>query len=50
MFIGEGIPSGVIVTILNNNAIAYAGVGGGVYTPELTSARSIIPINWRIVF
>ena len=50
MEIGSGIPSGVIVSIFGGNAIAYTGVGGGVYSPELTTSKTIIPINWRIIF
>jgi hypothetical protein len=50
MDIGSGIPSGVIISIFGGHAIAYAGVGGGVYSPELTTSKTLIPINWRIIF
>jgi type IV pilus assembly protein PilY1 len=48
--IGTAIPSGVIITIVNNEATAYVGVGGGVFSPRLPNRNSIIPVNWRIVF
>jgi type IV pilus assembly protein PilY1 len=50
MEIGSGIPSGVIISIFGGNAIAYTGIGGGVYSPELTTHKTVIPINWRIIF
>jgi type IV pilus assembly protein PilY1 len=48
--IGTSIPSGVIVTFVWGEAVAYTGVGGGVDTPHLTSSRSIYPMSWQIVF
>lgn len=48
--IGSSIPSGVIITFIWGEAVAYTGVGGGVDTPHLTSSRSIIPMTWQIVF
>ncbi|MEI9476045.1 MAG: PilC/PilY family type IV pilus protein, partial [Deltaproteobacteria bacterium] len=48
--IGTAMPSGVIITFMGGVAVGYAGVGGGVYTPMLPSTKSLIPINWRIVF
>jgi type IV pilus assembly protein PilY1 len=50
MTIGSGIPSGVILTIIGGTVTGYAGVAGGVYSPPLSSTRSIVPTNWRIVF
>ncbi len=50
MLIGSAIPSGVIITFIGGTSVGYVGVGGGVYRPTLFSARSIIPVNWRIVF
>lgn len=50
MNIGFAIPSGVIVTFIKGTAVGYAGVGGGVYSPQLASTKSLVPINWRIVF
>jgi len=48
--IGTAMPSGVIITFMGGIAVGYAGVGGGVYTPMLPSTKSLIPINWKIVF
>jgi type IV pilus assembly protein PilY1 len=48
--IGTAIPSGVIITFIGGTAVAYTGVGGGVDMPTLTSTRSLVPIDWRIVF
>jgi len=48
--IGTSIPSGVIITFISGTAIAYGGVGGGVYRPPIPSTKSIIPITWRVVF
>jgi len=50
MDIGAGIPSGVIISIFGGHAIAYLGVGGGVYSPELTTSKTLVPINWRTIF
>lgn len=53
-FMGEEekttIPSGVIITFIGGNAVAYAGVGGGVFIPPLPSTKSLFPVNWRIKF
>lgn len=43
------IPSGVILTFIGGKAVAYAGVGGGVFIPPLPKTKSLIPVNWRIV-
>ena len=48
--IGPAIPSGVIITFIGGQAVGYAGVGGGVYTPPLPSVKSLVPMSWRIVF
>jgi type IV pilus assembly protein PilY1 len=48
--IGTAMPSGVIITFVGGTAVAYTGVGGGVYIPQLASTKSLLPINWRIVF
>jgi len=48
--LGVSIPSGVIVTFIGATSVAYGGVGGGVYRPPLPTTKTIIPVNWRIVF
>ena len=48
--IGSGIPSGVIITFIGGEATSYAGIGGGVYSPPLTSRKSLLPINWKLLF
>jgi len=48
--IGTAIPSGVIITFIQGNTVAYTGVGGGVDMPPLTTTRSLVPIYWRNVF
>jgi hypothetical protein len=48
--IGSGIPSGVIITFIGGEATSYAGIGGGVYSPPLTNRKSLLPINWKLVF
>jgi type IV pilus assembly protein PilY1 len=48
--IGTAIPSGVIITFIGGTATAYVGVGGGVYRPPLPATKSLIPMNWRILF
>lgn len=50
LIIGTAIPSGVIVTVIGGNASAYVGVGGGVYSPQLSSRRSLLPLHWKLVF
>jgi type IV pilus assembly protein PilY1 len=47
---GTAIPSSVIITVINGIATGYVGVGGGVYRPTLWSGKTLIPINWRLVF
>jgi len=48
--IGTAIPSGIIISFIKGEAIAYIGVGGGVVQPQLKNPKSLIPRNWRIVF
>lgn len=48
--VGTAIPSGVIITFVKGIAVSYAGVGGGVFRPGLGSTRSLVPVNWKIVF
>jgi type IV pilus assembly protein PilY1 len=48
--VGTAIPSGVIITFIGGTAVAYTGVGGGVYIPKLAGTKSLLPVNWRIVF
>jgi type IV pilus assembly protein PilY1 len=48
--IGAGIPSGVIITFISGQATGYVGVGGGVYLPDLSKTKPLIPLNWRVLF
>ena len=48
--IGTAIPSGIIITFINGQAIGYLGVGGGVYRPTLPTTRTLYPIQWEVVF
>jgi hypothetical protein len=50
LLMGTAIPSGVIITFIGGKAVAYAGVGGGVYTPQLGSTSPLVPMTWRVVF
>jgi type IV pilus assembly protein PilY1 len=47
--VGFSIPSGVIITFLGGTAVAYEGVGGGIYTPAIGRKKSLVPVYWRIV-
>jgi type IV pilus assembly protein PilY1 len=48
--IGTAIPSSVVITFIGDKSVGYIGVGGGIYTPQLSSVRNLIPIQWQIVF
>jgi len=62
--IGTAIPSGVIITIIQDKVVGYAGMGGGVIgsrdaddddcpnCPKIyfKNRKPLVPINWRIVF
>ncbi|MFB3884484.1 MAG: pilus assembly protein [Thermodesulfobacteriota bacterium] len=50
IMMGTAIPSGVIITFIGGKAVAYAGVGGGVFTPALSSTNPLVPMTWRVVF
>jgi type IV pilus assembly protein PilY1 len=50
MVIGTAIPSGVIITIIRGTATGYVGVGGGVFSPQLKSTKSLVPLHWKLVF
>jgi len=50
LLMGTAIPSGVIITFIGGTAVAYAGVGGGVYAPQLGSTSPLVPMTWRVVF
>jgi hypothetical protein len=49
---GTGIPSGVIITFIQGTAVAYAGVGGGVFMPTFTDAmtKSLLSVFWQTIF
>ncbi len=48
--IGSGLPSGIVITVINGIVTGYGGVAGGVFSPTLTINNSIVPLDWRIVF
>lgn len=48
--IGSGIPSGIIIAIINGTVQGYGGVAGGVFSPQLTITNSVQPLDWRILF
>lgn len=48
--VGAGIPSGIIIAVINGTVTGYGGVAGGVFSPTLNVTNSIIPLDWRIVF
>jgi len=63
--IGTAIPSGVIITFIQGQAVAYVGVGGGVvqgipanaddWDPDdqgfpIPSGKSLVPAYWRTIF
>lgn len=48
--IGAGIPSQVVIGIVKGELAGYIGVGGGVYSPEISNKKNIIPLYWRTVF
>ena len=50
MNVGGGIPSGIVLSINGGTVTGYGGVAGGVFSPQLPITKSIIPIDWRIVF
>jgi type IV pilus assembly protein PilY1 len=48
--IGTAIPSGVIITVVGNTAVGYAGVGGGIFKPQMKKTKIFYPLHWKIVF
>ena len=47
--IGMGIPSGVVITFVNDKAIGYIGVGGGVGFMD-PNTKQRVQTYWKIVF
>ncbi len=46
-----GIPSGIIVAVINGSTVkTYGGVPAGVISPKSSVTNAIIPIDWRILF
>ena len=46
-----GVPSGIIVAIINGDTVkTYGGVPAGVISPKSSVTNAIIPIDWRILF
>jgi type IV pilus assembly protein PilY1 len=48
--VGTAIPSGVIITVIGNTAVAYVGVGGGIFKPQLKKTKIFYPLHWKVVF
>jgi hypothetical protein len=48
--IGPGIPSQVVIAIVQGDVVGYIGVGGGVFSPEVSSKKNILSLYWRTVF
>jgi len=48
--VGAGIPSGIVIAVINGTVTGYGGVAGGVFSPKLNMNNSIVPLDWRIVF
>jgi type IV pilus assembly protein PilY1 len=48
--IGTSIPSGVVITVVGNTAVGYAGVGGGIFKPQMKKTKIFYPLHWKIVF
>lgn len=48
--IGTAIPSGVVITVVGNTAVGYAGVGGGIFRPKMKKTKVFYPLHWKIVF
>lgn len=47
MIIGAGIPSQVVISIIEGEVVGYIGVGGGVFSPEELGGKSINVLYWR---
>jgi type IV pilus assembly protein PilY1 len=47
---GSAIPSGVVITVVGNTAVAYVGVGGGIFKPTLKKTKVFYPLHWKVVF
>jgi type IV pilus assembly protein PilY1 len=47
---GTAIPSGVVITVVGNTAVAYVGVGGGINKPTLKKTKIFYPLHWKVVF
>jgi hypothetical protein len=47
--IGHGMPSGVVVTYVNDKAIAFIGVGGGIGSID-PNTKQRQQTYWKIVF
>ncbi len=50
MGVGAGIPTGIVIAVINGTLTGYGGVAGGVFSPTLNVTNSIQPLDWRIVF
>jgi len=48
--IGNGIPSGTVISAVNGRPVAFTGINGGMYNTPLRRHTMIIPVWWRQVF
>jgi type IV pilus assembly protein PilY1 len=50
LVIGSSIPSGLVIAILHGKPVAYIGVRGGIFKPDVANPCAISRIYWRQIF
>jgi len=48
--IGQGIPSGTVMSAVKGRLVAYTGINGGIYETPVKKRSTILPVWWRQVF